>query len=109
MNRRATIRENLRPQQINQGLVSVDEIALDLPSHTAEHLRSRDADVSSSLSQFGRNLTPVILLRCGNDYNAVAGYQWVSAAMEIGLDSLWCWVFDDLDMAEQAALDLENL
>jgi len=101
MNRRATIRENLRPQQINQGLVSVDEISLDLPSHTAEHLRS--------LSQFGRNLTPVILLRCGNDYNAVAGYQWVSAAQETGLDSLWCWVFDDLEMAEQAANDLENL
>jgi hypothetical protein len=101
MNRRATIRENLRPQQINQGLVSVDEISLDLPSHTAEHLRS--------LSQFGRNLTPVILLRCGNDYHAVAGYQWVSAAQETGLDSLWCWVFDDLDMAEQAANDLENL
>jgi len=42
MNRRQTIRENLRPQQINQGLVSVDEISLDLPSHTAEHLRSRE-------------------------------------------------------------------
>jgi len=91
----------LRPQQINQGLVSVDEIALDLPCHNPEHVRS--------LSQFGRNLTPVILLRCGNDYHAVAGYQWVSAAQETGLDSLWCWVFDDLDMAEQAALDLENL
>jgi hypothetical protein len=101
MNRRQTIRENLRPLQINQGLVVIDEITLDLPSHTAEHLRS--------LSQFGKNLTPVILLRCGNDYNAVAGYQWVSAAQEAGLDSLWCWVFDDLDMAEQAALDLENL
>jgi len=101
MNRRQTIRENLRPQQINQGLVSVDEIAVDLASHTSEHVRS--------LSQFGKNLTPVILLRCGNDYNTVAGYQWVSAAQQMGLDSLWCWVFDDLDMAEQAALDLENL
>jgi hypothetical protein len=101
MNRRATIRENLRPLQINQGLVAIDEITLDLPSHTAEHLRS--------LSQFGRNLTPVILVRTGNDYHAIAGYQWVSAAQEAGLDSLWCWVFDELELAEQAANDLENL
>ncbi len=101
MNRRQTIRENLRPQQINQGLVSVDEIALDLPCHNPEHVRS--------LRQFNRNLAPVILLRCGNEYQAVAGYAWVSAAQEAGLDSLWCWVFDDLDIAEQAALDLENL
>jgi len=109
MNRRATIREHLKPQQINQGLVNVDEIALDLPSHNSEHVRWRDARRRRSLSQFNRNLTPVILVRSGNEYQAVAGYAWVSAAQEMGLDSLWCWVFDELELAEQAALDLENL
>lgn len=95
---RQRIIEYLRIKPINHGQVHVSQIVI--PEALTESLDQAKVEIAvESLKRFGSNLYPIILRRTdlyGEDreYEAIFGEEWCEAAIRLGLEKIWVWIFD---------------
>lgn len=102
--RHTRIVDYLRIKPISHGQIYTFQIAVP-PSEVVEIPLDRLEHLSSSLTQQGTNLIPLIVRRTEEyseeeEYELVYGVDWYIVAKKLDIEKLWVWVFNMTD--EQA-------
>ncbi|BAU44547.1 hypothetical protein [Leptolyngbya sp. O-77] len=94
--RRRLIRESLKIQPLSHGQVYTYTVGV---RSQPEISPERYAELRWSLENHKSNLIPIVVRRTDSlgdekEYEAIYGADWVKVAEEMGIETLWAWVFD---------------
>lgn len=105
--RRRLIRESLKIQPLSHGQIYTYTVGM---RSQPEISPERCEELRWSLENHKSNLIPIVVRRTENlgddkEYEVIYGADWVKVAEDVGIETLWAWVFDLTDEEAIATRD----
>ncbi|MFQ3618199.1 MAG: ParB N-terminal domain-containing protein, partial [Cyanobacteriota bacterium] len=102
--RRRLIRESLKIQPLSHGQVYTYTVGVRSQPQISPQ---RYEELRWSLENHSSNLIPIVVRRTDSlggekEYEAIYGADWVRVAEDLGIETLWAWVFDLSDEEAKA-------